>query len=111
MLDFSFVLDQKSTIESSASSMFRNTNLISMGKNMTNSDKNMSTKIVTARFEQNVDATEVSGKKDWKHFGHFNNQKSDYNMEKNNYPENILFESGLFNSSKEKKLLMAIFTY
>ena len=63
MLDFSFVLDQKSTIESSASSMLRNANLISMRKKLTNNDKNMSTKIVAARFEKNVDATEVSAKK------------------------------------------------
>ena len=62
MLDFSFVLDQKSTIESSASSVWRNANLISMRKNLTNNNKNMSTKIVAARFEQNVDATEVSAK-------------------------------------------------
>ena len=62
MLDFSFVLDQKSTIESSASSMLRNANLISMRKNLTNNDKDMSTEVVAARFEQNVDATEVSAK-------------------------------------------------
>ena len=62
MLDFSFVLDQKSTIESSASSMLRNANLISKRKNLTNNDKDMSTEVVAARFEQNVDATEVSAK-------------------------------------------------
>ena len=35
---------------------------------MTNNGKNMSTKIVVARFEENVGGTEVSCGKYWEHF-------------------------------------------
>ena len=87
-----------------------------MRKYMTSNDKNMSTQIVAARFEQNVDATEVSCKKDWKHFNHFdhfNNQKSDYDMEKINYSENILYylNQVYLTVQKKRKLIMVIFTY
>ena len=51
----------------------------------------MSTKIVAARFEQNLSATEVFGEKVWRCYGHFNNQKPDYNIEKVNCLENTIF--------------------
>ena len=57
--------------------MLRNANLISMTKTLADNDKNISTKIVAGRFEQNIGATEVFGEKVWKNFGHFNHQKSD----------------------------------
>lgn len=53
-----------------------------MTKCLADNDKNVSTIIVAARFEQNKGATEFSGEKVWKKFGYFNNQKPDYNMEK-----------------------------
>ena len=58
---------------------------------MTNNGKNISTKIVAARFEENVGGTEVSCGKIWEHFGYFSNQKSYYNMEKVDYPENTIY--------------------
>ena len=69
----------------------RNANLISMTKSLADNDKNVSAKVVVARFEQNIGATEVSGENAWKNVGYFNNQKSDYNMEKVNYPENTIY--------------------
>ena len=58
---------------------------------MTNNGKNMSTKIAAARFEENVGGTEVSCGKYWEHFGYFSNQKSYYNKEKVDYPENTIY--------------------
>ena len=71
-------------IVSSASSMLRNANLISVTKNIADNDKNVSTKILAARFEQNVRGTEVSGENIWQNFGYLSNPKSNYNMEKVN---------------------------
>ena len=62
-----------------------------MTKSLADNDKNVSAKVVAARFEQNIGATEVSGENAWKNVGYFNNQKSDCNMEKVNYPENTIY--------------------
>lgn len=74
----------QSVIVSSPSSMLRNANLISVTKNIADNDKNVSTKILAARFEQNVRGTEVSGENIWQNFGYLSNPKSNCNMEKVN---------------------------
>ena len=58
---------------------------------MIDNNKNMSKKIFAARFEQNFGATEVSGKKVWKNFGHFKTLKSGYNMETVNNLKNTVY--------------------
>ena len=48
------------------SSGFRKTNLVSMSKATTENDKNVSTKIVAATFENNLVPEEVSGERVWR---------------------------------------------
>ena len=62
-----------------------------MTKAPTENDRNVTTKIVAATFENDLGSVEVSREKVWKNFGYFDARKSDYSMEKVNFPENILF--------------------
>ena len=62
-----------------------------MTKAPTENDRNVSTKIVAVTFENDLGSVEVSGEKVWKNFGYFDARKSDYSMEKVNFPENTVF--------------------
>ena len=48
----------------------------------------MSTKIVVARFKNDLGFVEVSREKVWNNFSYFDARKSDYLMEKVNFLEN-----------------------
>lgn len=78
-----------------------------MAKRLADNDNNISTKIVVTRFEQNIDAIEVSGEKIVKILGYFSNQKFDYNMEKVICPENTIYyvNQGYLTVQKNKKIL------
>ena len=73
------------------SSYFKKANLVSMSKATTKNDKNVSTKIVTATFENNLGPEQVSGVTFWRSFGFFDASKSKYSMEKVNFPENTQY--------------------
>ena len=80
-----------------------------MSKAMTENDKNISTKIVTATFENEIGSEEVSGEKVWRQFGFFDSRKSNYGMEKVNFPENSLLyinQSYFTVKKKQKKFLL-----
>ena len=62
------------------SSGFKKANLVLMTKATTDNDKNISTKIVAATFENGI----------WKLFGYFDARKSDCSMVKVNFPDNML---------------------
>ena len=62
------------------SSGFKKANLVLMTKATTDNDKNISTKIVAATFENGV----------WTSFGYFDARKSDCSMVKVNFPDNML---------------------
>ena len=62
-----------------------------MTKAPTENDRNVTTKIVAATFENDLGSVEVSREKVWKNFGYFDARKSDYSMEKVNFPANTLF--------------------
>ena len=70
---------------------FKKVNLVSMTRAATENDKNVSTKIVAASFENDFGSAEVSGENVWKNFGYLDARKSDYSMEKVNIPQNTLF--------------------
>ena len=72
------------------SSGFKEANLVSMTRAATENDKNVSTKIVAATFENSFRSAEVSGEKVWKNFSYFDARKSDYLIEKVNFLENTL---------------------
>ena len=56
----------------------------------TENDKNVSTEVVAATFENEIRSEEVSGENVWRNYGYFNARKSDYSMEKVNFTENML---------------------
>ena len=70
--------------------VFKKANLVSISKATTENDRNISTEIVAATFEKEIRSKEVSGKRVWKRFCHFDARKSVYGMEKVNYPENTI---------------------
>ena len=72
---------------------FKKANRISMARAATENDKDVSTKIVAATFENNFGSAKVTGEKVRKIFGYFDTRKSEYLMEKVNFPENTLFIS------------------
>ena len=72
------------------SSGFKKTNLVSMSKATTVNDKNVSTKIVVATFQNEIGSKEVSGEQVWRNYGYFEARKSDYSTEKVNFSENTL---------------------
>ena len=61
-----------------------------MTKSAAESDKNLTTQIVAAKFKNDIGSVEVSGEKVWKSFDFSDTSRSDYNMEKVNFPENTL---------------------
>ena len=61
-----------------------------MSKGTTENDKNVSTKIVSATFENEIESKEVSRKIFWRDYGYFDTRKSDYSKEKVMFPENTL---------------------
>ena len=72
------------------SSGVQKANLVLMSMATTENDKNVSTEVVAATFENEIRSEEVSGEKVWRNYGYFNARKSDYSMEKVNFPENML---------------------
>ena len=52
--------------------------------------QNLSAKIVATTFENDIGSEEISGEKAWKNFEFSDARKSDYSMEKVNFPENTL---------------------
>ena len=60
------------------SSGFKKTNLVSVSEATTENDKNVSTEIVAAMFENEIGSEEVSGERAWRNYGYFDARKSDY---------------------------------
>ena len=94
------------------SSGFKKANLVSMSKATTVSDKNVSTKIVAATFENEIGSEEVSGERVWRNYEYFDARKSDYSMEKVNFPENTLLyinQSYLTVKKNKENILLRFF--
>ena len=85
---------------------FKKANLVSMRKTITENDKNVSTDIVAATFENEIGSEEVSGERVWSNYGYFDARKSDYLMEKINFQENTLLytNQSYFTVNKYKKI-------
>ena len=81
-----------------------------MSNATTENDNNISTKIIAATFENEIGSEEVSGERVWKRFAHFDAPKSDYGMEKVNYPENTIFyvNQAYLTVKKSKKNVIVI---
>ena len=79
---------------------------------MKENDK-ISTKIVAATFENEIGSEEVSGEKVWRQFRFFDSRKSNYGMEKVNFPENSLLyiNQSYFTVKKKKKKFLLSFFY
>lgn len=84
-----------------------------MSKATTKNDKNVSTKIVTATFENNLGPEQVSGVTFWRSFGFFDARKSKYSMEKVNFPENTQYHlnQSFLPWRKIKKFTVEIFSF
>ena len=75
-----------------------------MTKATTDNDKNISLNIVAATFENQLGSQEVSGERVWRNIGYFDTGKSDYSMEKVNFPENtLLYINQAFLTVKKNK--------
>ena len=70
---------------------FEKANLMSLSKASIENNRNVNTNFFAATIENENETVEVSGEKIWKKHDFFNAIKSDFNMEKVNYPENTLF--------------------
>ena len=90
------------------SSGFKKANLVSMTRAATINERNVSREVVAATFENKVGSAEVSGEKVWKNFEFFDARKSDYLMEKVNFPDNTLIYLNqlILQSRKIKNLLL-----
>ena len=73
-----------------SSSVFKRANLVSMAKTTTDNDRNVSTKIATGTFENEIGSEELSAERLWRQYGFFDARKSDFGMEKVNYSENTI---------------------
>ena len=81
-----------------------------MSKATTENDKNVSTKIVVATFENNLGPEEVSSERVRRRYGFFDVRKSDYSMEKVNFPENALYyENQSYLTVKKNKIFYCDF--
>ena len=100
---------ESSELEPAASNVLKNANLISMTKSILENDRNLATKIVAIKWDdEKKDDAEVSREKVF-----FEVRRSDYNMEKVNFPENTLLYSTSHTSQfkKTKIFIIAITTY
>ena len=52
-----------------SSSVFKRANLVSMSKATTENNRNVSTKIVAATLENEIESEEFSGEKAWRNYG------------------------------------------
>lgn len=78
-----------------------------MSKATAKNDSNVSTKIVAAKFEKEIGFEEVAGERVWRQNGFFDSRKSDYGIEKVNYPENtMLYLNQAYLTVKKKNLLL-----
>ena len=79
---------------------------------MMENDKNISTKIVAATFENEIGSEEVSGETVWQQFGFFDPRKSDYSMEKVNYAKNsLLYINQAYLTVKRKANIIVTFLF
>ena len=105
---------ESSELEPAASNVLKNANLISMTKSILENDRNLATKIVAIKWDdEKKDDAEVSGEKVRRDLVFFEVRRSDYNMEKVNFPENTLLYSTSHTSQfkKTKIFIIAITTY
>ena len=84
--------------------MFGHLKLIT--KATTDNDRNVSTKIVAAFFENEIGSEEVSAERVWRKYGFFDARKSDFGMEKVNYRENtkLYLNQAYLTVKKNKKI-------
>ena len=69
---------------------------------------------MAATFENEIGSEEVSGERVWRQYGFFDSRKSDYGMEKVNYPENTilyLIQGYLTVKKTPKKHTIVIFLF
>lgn len=100
---------EKMSLESSASSVLKRANLLTLIKTILDKNRNVSTKIVATTHEKSGAIVEVSGEKIWPIEGYFKNQMTDYDTEKVNYPQNSIFyvnQRNLIIKQKRKKCTM-----
>ena len=105
---------ESSELEPAASNVLKNANLISMTKSILENDRNLATKIVAIKWDdEKKDDAEVSREKVMRDLVFFEVRRSDYNMEKVNLPENTLLYSTSHTSQfkKTKIFIIAITTY
>ena len=67
----------------------------SVSKATTENDRNISTKIVPATFENEIGLGEVSEENVWRNQGQFDARRSNYSKKKVNFPENTFFKRTL----------------
>ena len=70
---------------------FKKANFMILSKASIEKNRNVNTNFFAATIENQNETVDVFGEKIWKKHGFFNAIKSDFNMEKVNYPENTLF--------------------
>ena len=90
--------------------MIKNANLLTLIKKTTDNNKNYTTKLVTENFNKDdLSPQELSGERVWKQAGFFGEIRTDYNMEKVNFPENALIyiNQAYLTIYKNKKIFYA----
>ena len=72
------------------------------------SNQNFSTTFVAENVSENA-SSEIAGEPVWTKFGYFGQQRTDYKLEKVNFPENALFyiNQAYLNVQKSKKVFYA----
>ena len=88
---FCFFCLEQTSLEPSASSVLKRANLLTLTKNISDKDRNVSTKIIASAYKNDSGQVQVSGQKIWSQSGYFKNQPTNCSMEKVNYPENSIF--------------------
>ena len=89
---FFFCLATTTEIYSATSSVISDANLVTLIKKTTdNNNKNYTTKLLAKKFDKkDLLPQEISGERVWKEPVFFGELRTDYNMEKVNFPENSL---------------------
>ena len=92
-------------VDFAASSVIKKANVLTLTKEITSGSSNMVTKLV-AENKFDAEPYETAGERIWQYSGYFGDVKTDYIMEKVNFPENTLFyiNQGYLTVQKSKKI-------
>ena len=89
MIKFLPYIGSSTLIDNFVSKTINKANVISLTKNIVANEKNIEAQLIASKFtDESSDLT--SGRRLWPSYGYFSDQTNNFNLAKDNYPENCI---------------------